>query len=163
MNIYLKEQLLIHASHSAKTVMKHKGHSLKKSMPRNVTKKNALRIARLRNKDTHKTFVKDLKELAAEKTAQNRELQEELILAQHELRHYHKQYGVEHPVKLHVKTRKRLQEIIHLQDELVDQRLQAKELLHEKKITHDDYESLVKRLSVHQEALRKKKKKILLG
>lgn len=157
MNIYLKQQLLIHASAAAKDHMKDKAHALKERMPKNISKKNALKVARLRAKKS--MDIKELQNIIQERVEENEHLLHQVKELEDELSYFRKQYGE----RKHLSTGKKeqLQTITSLQRELIDQQLHAKELLKSKKINHDEYYELINQYDVHQKALRKKKQKLL--
>lgn len=160
MNIYLKQQLLIHASAAAKEHMKEHGQKLKEHFPKNVSAKNALKIARLRAKRTAQAT--ELREIIEEQTHENEELQKQVHELQNELDYFHRLYGKDKPKPFHSEKKEQLQRVISLQRELIDQQLQAKSQLKAKKISKEEYEELISQYDIHQKALRKKKQKLLL-
>lgn len=158
---YLQEQFFIHASASAKKVMHHKGHQLKKNMPRNVSTKNALRIARLRNKKPHINRVKKLKETAEHHQKKSTKLEEEVHKLTSQIDHYQVEYGISKSEKVHKTYREQLQEIIKLQREIIEKQLEAKEAFHKKILNKKEYTTIHDQFEEKQDILRNKKKEIL--
>ena len=158
---YIREQFLVHAAGNAKKLMKHKGHTLKKNMPTNVSSKNALRVARFRKKNTTNIFEQELQQHTIKYQQENRKLQEEMSELKHQLKHYQELYGLKKPTTIHQVHKKQLQEIISLQRELIDNQLETKKLYKAKKISKKEYEDINSQLEKNLHKLNAKKKEIL--
>ncbi|MCA9478324.1 MAG: hypothetical protein KC535_04205 [Nanoarchaeota archaeon] len=160
---YLKEQFLIHAAHSAKQVSQEKGHRLKTSMPRNLSTKNALRIARYRNKQKRTPLVQELKTSVKLHQEEKEQLKKQVEDLQGQIKQYEQQYGLEKPQEILPNKKVQLQELISLERELADQRMEATQTYKDKKINKESYEELISYLERNEEMLREKKKKLLLS
>ena len=141
--------------------MKHKGHYLKRNMPKNVSSKNALRVARYRNKNTKHSLVRELQHTVVTHKKKNKKLQNEMEDLKHQLKHYQEIYGLKKPITLHQAHKKQLQEIISLQRELIDNHLETKKLYKAKIISKKEYEKINSQLEKNQDKLRVKKQEIL--
>ena len=170
---YIREQFLANLAHNTKKIMKHKGKHLKKNMPKNVSSKNALRIARYRNAQKNNLFwnnsnakkkhplVRELQHEVSTHKKTNNKLRNEMEELKHQLNHYQELYGITKTNTLHQAHRKQLQEIISLQRELIDNHLQTKELYKSKIISKKEYDKINSQLKNNEDKLRAKKQEIL--